>query len=244
MKYPELIKTLEEYGLKERHAKIYLSLLSIGTGSIQMVSKKCGYARSTCESVLRQLQQKGFVSSFKKKKVCHYNAEDPHQLVDTAEQKAELLRLALPKFIDLYKSHESTPTMRYYEGKAGMRIVLREILDEAKSLICLGSADDLFQTILKYTENFIAERIKRKIHLRVILKDTPFARQRKSVERENLMQVKITSSKHPITSLMYIWNHKVAMFSLQKDIAALVIDSDELTNMQRSMFETMWENID
>lgn len=243
MKYPELTKTLEEYGLKERHAKIYLALLSLGTAGIQKIAQKSGFARSTCEAVLIQLQQKGFASSFRKKKVKTYSAEDPHTIVSIAEQKTELLRNSLPKFLDLYRSHDSIPSMRHYEGKAGMKIVLKEILDEAKELICLGSADNMFETMVGYIQDFIKERIKRKIHLRLILQESPFAHERKRAQEQNLMQVKVIPADHKFTSIMYIWNNKIAMFSLQKDITALVIENEELARLQKAMFENIWNTI-
>lgn len=241
MKYPELTKILEDTGLKERHAKIYLALLSLGSASIQKISLKSGFARSTCEAVLTSLQQNGFAASFRKKNIKYFSAEDPNNIIRMAEHKTDLLKQALPKFLNLYRAHDNLPAVRFYEGKTGMRTIMQEILNEAKEMICFGSADDLYKTLLTHIEDFIQERIKRKIPLRLILQDSPFAHKRKSLETKLLMQVKIVPNSLNCTSVMWIWNNKIAMFSLQKDIVALVIQSEELAKMHKAMFEIMWE---
>jgi sugar-specific transcriptional regulator TrmB len=242
MNHPELSRILENYGLKERHAKIYLALLSLGSASIQKISLKSGFARSTCEAVLVSLQRTGFATSFRKKSIRYFSAEDPRKIISMAEHKAELLKHALPKFLNLYHSQDNLPAVRFYEGKAGMQTIMREILDEAKEMICFGSADSLYETLLSNVENFIDERIKRKIPLRLILQDSPFAQKRKSLEDKLLMKVKIVPNTLKMTSVMWIWNNKIAMFSLQKDIVALVVQSEELAKMHRAMFELVWES--
>ena len=38
-----------------------------------------------------------------------------------------------------------------------------------------------------------------------------------------------------------VWANKIAMFSLKKDLVALVVESDVLAEMQRNMIKVIWD---
>lgn len=236
-------KVLEQYGLKERHAKIYLACLELGSASIQMISNASGFARSTCEAVLKSLQEKGFVTSFKKKKTRYFSPEDPKKIVSLAKEKVELLENALPQFGAMYYKGNILPSVRLYEGESGIRIVLKEILNEAKELVSFGSIDDIYAALGDYFPKFSEERFKRGIPLKVILRDSPQARERKRLGPKKLRDVRIIPPTYECSSVTFIWNSKVAMCSLKEGMIALVIESNELAKIQRTMFELIWEKL-
>lgn len=239
----QIRKVLEQYGLKERHAKIYLACLELGSASIQMISNTSGFARSTCEAVLKSLQQKGFVTSFKKKKTRYYSPEEPKRIVSLAKEKVELLENALPQFGAMYFKGNILPSVRLYEGESGIRIVLKEIIDEAKELVSLGSIDDIYSALGDYFPKFTSERIKKSISLKVILKDTPKARERQKLGPKELREVRIIPDSYKLSSVTFVWNNKVAMCSLKEGTIALVIESNELASIQRAMFQLIWETL-
>jgi len=41
--------------------------------------------------------------------------------------------------------------------------------------------------------------------------------------------------------LIYIWKDKLAMFSFKEELVALVIESKELAQVQRSLFQALWD---
>ena len=53
---------LEEIGLSEKEAKIYLALLQVDRDTIQDLATKTGINRTTVYPVLETLQKKGLVS--------------------------------------------------------------------------------------------------------------------------------------------------------------------------------------
>lgn len=234
---------LEQYGLKERHALIYLAVLELGSASVQKISQKSGFARSTCDAVLFSLRQKGLVTSFKKKKTAYFSPEDPNRVVSIAKEKVEMLERALPSFASLYNKGNILPAVRVYDGVENLKIVLKEILNEADRLIGFGSVDDIYRVIGEYFPWFTKERIKKKIPLKIILKDSTLARLRQKVGPQELREVRIIPEKFNCSSVTFVWKNKITMFSLQEDTIALVIESRELANIQRSMFELIWETL-
>lgn len=240
----QIKNTLKELGLNDRHASIYLASLELGTSSIQKISQKSGFARSTCEAVLKSLQEKGFVTSIKKKKTRVFSPEDPKMLVSMAKQKVKLLEESLPQFQARYFKGGVIPSVRLYQGVEGFKIVLQEILHEAKELISFGSIDDIKNAIGDYFENFIDGRIKRKIPLKTILRDSPLARERQRLGPTHLREVRIIPPEYPCSSITFIWTNKVAICSFQEGVTCLVIENQEIFKVQQGMFNLIWNTLE
>lgn len=236
-------KTLIKYGLNEKQAKVYLANLELGSSSVHKISKKANLARSTGYEILEQLLEKNLVSTFRKQNIKYYSAEEPSKIVDLASEKVDILKKSLPQLNALYGKSSSRPSVRFYQGKGGMKLVLEEILKEAKELLCFASAEDLFSTLDEEMPDFVKRRINKKMPVRVILKDSAKAQERQRLASQQLRQVKIVSKDYTYHGLIYVWGDKIAMFSFDKDLVALIIDSHEMSNMQRAMFELIWNTL-
>lgn len=234
---------LKQLGLNDRHSAIYLACLELGSSSIHKISQKSGFARSTCEAVLKSLQEKGFVTSFQKKKTRQYSPEDPKKLVVLAQEKVDILKEALPQFSARYFKGDVLPTVRLYQGEAGIKNVLQEILLEARELVSFGSIDDIYGALGDFFPKFTAERIKNRIPLKVILRNSPLAEKRQKLGPQELREVRIIPEKYECSSVTFIWNNKVAMCSLKEGVVAFVVESNELANIQRTMFDLIWSTL-
>ena len=238
-----LRNTLKQFGLTEKQAKVYLACLELGSAPVQKVSQKAGLARSTTYEVLEHLQHKGFVSTFRQKKSQHFSAEEPERVLNIAKRNVTLLEEALPELRAIYGEAWIRPTVRFYQGIDGMKIVLEEILAEAKELQAFGSADDLFRTLPDF-HKFVEKRKKKKIPVRVILRDSEKARERQQSGQKDLRVVRLISDQYQFHGLIYVWNNKIAQLSFQKDLVALVIESEVLADTQRAMFESLWDSVE
>jgi len=238
-----LEKTLKKFGLNKKQAKTYLACLELGSASVQKISQKAGIPRSTCYETLETLRKKSFISFFRKKKVKYFSAEKPEKIINYTKDKIIKLEEALPQLRALYGKARNRPTVRFYQGKQEMKLILHELLKEAKKLIAFSSADDLFSTLPDFPK-FVKKRIKKKIPVRVILRESPKARERQKLGFKQLRQVKIIPEFYDYHGIIFVWRSKIAMFSFKKDMVAIVIESHELAKMQQSLFETLWNSID
>ncbi|MDO8624269.1 MAG: helix-turn-helix domain-containing protein [bacterium] len=240
-----LEKILKEYGLKEKHAKVYLACLELGSGSVLRISQKAALPRSTTEVILNALQEKRFVSSFKKKNARYFSTEDPKTIVASAKTKAELLEKALPEFRELYARSNIIPTVRFYHGKEGMKGVFEEILSDtfAKELVAFSSIDDVFELLGKDFTNFVKKRIQRGMRSRVILRESEKAWERVRLGQSELRQVKLISPNYEHHGLFYVWGSKIAMISLRHEWSVLIIESEELAKSQKMFFEALWDSL-
>ena len=238
-----LERILIEYGLRQKQAKVYLACLEVGSGTVLKIAQAAGMPRSTTELELNHLLDRGLVSIYKKKSVKYFSADDPHSLLNLLEEKSELIQRALPKFVSIYGSNKTRPSVRFYEGRQGLKLVLGEILAEAKELISLGSAEDLFK-VLEYFPEFEKKRVERKIPVKVILIDSPKARERKLLGPQQLRQVRLIPETYSYHGQYNVWNNKIAMFSFGRNLSAVVIESQELAQMQKAAFNFMWDSLE
>lgn len=233
---------LQKFGLTPKETALYLAALELGTASVQKIAEKSGLVRSTAYAVLEVLRSKGLVTTHLKKKVRYYSAEDPNHVLHFAESTIAALKTALPELQALAGQARRRPSVRFYEGKDGMQTILREILEDGKELIAFAAVDDTFQTLSNF-RTFVLERIKKRTPIRVIMKDSPLARERKRLGPQELRQVRLIPDTHQFHGLIYIWKNKIAQFSFKNDYIAVVTESKELADMQRAMFESLWEKL-
>ncbi len=238
-----LQKQLQNIGLSQKEAQVYLATLELGSAGAHKIAEKAGMARSTVYEVLGALLRHGFVSTFRKKTVKYFSAEEPNNVFRLAQTRVDAIREVLPQLNAMAGEFRRRPTVRFYQGKEQVQIVLDEVLNEATELIAFGVSEDLLSLMGDYHKNFVATRIKKKIPLRIILRDSPTAHQRKQLGIHELRNVKIIPATHNYHGLTYVWKNKIAMFAFVGDLVAVVIESKELAEMQKAMMEYLWERL-
>ena len=238
----KLENILLNYGLNEKQAKIYLACLELGSASVQRISQKADMARSTCYEVLESLQKQGLVSTFRKKSVKYFSAEDPQKAVTIMKQKTDILEAALPQLRALHGDSRVRPTVRFYQGDQQMKIIMEEVLNEAKIARGFGSASGLLLVMNDYWPTFVERRAKKRIPARAILWESKIAHERKKSGPSVLREVRIIPAKYKNDGLIFLWANKIGMFSFKKDLTALVIESEELSHVQKTMFDFIWDH--
>ncbi|NQU77956.1 hypothetical protein HQ544_04650 [Candidatus Falkowbacteria bacterium] len=236
-----LEKILENYGLDEKQAKVYLACLEMGSASVQRISEKAGIPRSTTYEILDFLRDKGFVSTFLKKRVKYFSPEDPKKIITRAKGKIESLEKSLPRILAAYRRTAHQPAVRFYQGKQGMKVILDEILEEAIEIKAFTSTNDLFALLGDYWPDYLRKRIKKKIPVKVITQESAKARERQELGPQELREVKIIPESYGHHGHVFTWNNKVAIFTFKKDLVALVIESEEVARIQEATFDFMWD---
>lgn len=237
-------KTLQSCGLSEKQTRIYLACLELGSASVQKIARKANVARSTVYEILEVLKQKGFVSTFMKKRVRYFSAEEPKQIVRSAQQKVDALKNVLPQLEALVGKTRMHPAVRFYQGKNQMKLIFEEVLVEADTILSFGSAEDLFRELGDYFYEFVKRRVKKKIPVRVILSDSKKARERQECGLKELRTVKIVPPTYQFHGQIILWKNKIAMLSYTNDFVAIVMESRELSDMQRAVFENLWKRVE
>jgi hypothetical protein len=156
------------------------------------------------------------------------------------KRQEEKLQSLLPELQALFLSKSTKPLLRFYEGKQGLLLILKEILEEADEMMAVGHVEDIFGKLHDYFPRFSHERAKKKIPLRIISRDSPMARERQRLGPEELRQVKIKETPIPFRAVFFGWKNKIAMITLQEDFIIVMIESADIAKTFRAMFEWLW----
>lgn len=237
------INILKEFGLTDNEAKVYLAGLELGQATVQGLGKKSGVKRTTVYTTIEGLKQKGLVSQTKKGKKTFFTAEAPENLVRLSEKRYQQLKEVLPELKSIYNVSETKPKLRFYEGREGYISVYENILkDKPKELLAIVSYDDFCQHLdAKYEEDWIKQRVKKKIKLRWLDFETPNTRTMQKQGKKALREIRFLPKEFAFTSSMFIYDNKVVIMSgKQKEFMAVVIENTEFYQMFKQLFEMLW----
>lgn len=121
-----LEKYLEEIGLSDKEALVYLALLQVENAAISDIAKKTGINRTTVYPVIQSLEKKGLASEVPVGKTNHYQAAPPESLTTYVErQKVVLeehsarLKDIIPQIKGVSREKGERPIIKFFEGRDG-----------------------------------------------------------------------------------------------------------------------------
>ncbi len=240
---------LQKLGLNEKEVKVYLAALELGYSSAQDMAKKAGINRATTYFIIEGLIKKGLMTQIEKGKKTYFAAEDPRGLevviqkkIKEAEDMKNTFKEILPQLESVYNLSAEKPSIRYYEGLDGLKVMRSEFLQIAtKEVLGFTALDQLFKYFPSHEEEHSKKRIDKKIKSRVIYtysKGPIEGATNKSLLREARY---IPVDKFKFTSDISIYEDRISMTFLKEKLGGVIIESKELADMMRAIFELAWE---
>lgn len=239
----ETQEIIEEVGLSEQEAKVYLALLKLGTSLASRVSSETKINRSLVYQLLDKLINKGFVSYVIRENRRYYRAVHPEKLLDILKEKEEKLKSMLPKLTSLYPPKEKKPVVEVLEGKEGIKTMLKDIFRVNKTWYAFGSSGTAPEILPYFVEHWEKERQRRKIKLVVICNDSPAGRKRgKEFSKMKFTEVKYMPNKYISPTSTWIYGYKLAFIMWSKEHPfAIRIISKEMVESYRNHFNVLWK---
>jgi sugar-specific transcriptional regulator TrmB len=148
----------------------------------------------------------------------------------------------VPELRSLYNGPKFKPRIRLYEGADGIKRAFRETL-ECRSKILLGilSMHELLEVPgSEWMAQYIHDRIRRGIKLRVIRSPSRDSEAIWPSSIEDERELRYAPAQFILGMTMYIYDEKVLHISSRNENYALVIESEEMSAMNRSLFESLW----
>jgi HTH-type transcriptional regulator, sugar sensing transcriptional regulator len=124
----DVISRIEELGLSNKEARVYVACLRIGPASVQTIADKAGIKRVTAYVILESLQSLGLARQSTRAKKTFFSAEDPLNLelilrrrAAEVSQQMQGLQLVLPQLLSLNSVPKDLPEIRTFEGQDSVR---------------------------------------------------------------------------------------------------------------------------
>lgn len=239
---------LEKLGFSPKEADVYVALLELGNAVVSDVAKKASINRSTAYVILESLAERGLVSISENHNVKVFSVTHPERLIkymqDQVKKYTELVGLAhnlVPELKSLYVGVGPKPRVQFFEGTEGLKTAYEDTLTSQETIRAYASIENMHKALPDYFPEYYQRRADKNITIRAIFPDTPEARERmkynKNEARESLL---VPSDKYAFSPEINIYDNKIVFMSLVEKFA-LVIESQELADALKKVFELSWE---
>lgn len=233
----DLQKTLQDIGLSDKEAKVYITLLSLNEALPSTISRKSGVKRPTTYDILEYLKKRGLVSHIKKKGVLYFRALNPHQLLEDQYNRYTNLEKAIPELVQLHDRYAATPQMMVFEGKEGLIKVMEDTLTTSTELLCWADISLATDTLKDYYPTYISKKVKRDLWLRGVFTYSKTALEFKKRGDKELREIyMVPGEDFPFKNEINIYDDKVAIIS-HEDQVGVIIQNKNIADTQRAMFE-------
>ena len=130
---------LEELGFTVNEARVYESLLSLGSTSIERIAIRSKVHRRNIYDVLGKLLDKGLISEAFVQNRKEYRAIRPSRLLDLLSEKERKVSAALPEMEKRFNHFEEEESAYIYKGITGFKQYLQDILDVGETAYFIGA---------------------------------------------------------------------------------------------------------
>ncbi len=242
-----LAKQLEDFGLNDKEAKVYIAVLELGQSNAADIAKKSGVNRATTYFTLENLMKMGLVSASNEEKVQTFLPEDPAQLENILvkkQQELEIKKQSLAGLVKELKSINSAdvkkPIVKYYLGKEGVIRMASASFDEVKDeeMWLAFSKDDL-DKFLKKEENdrLIQKRKANKNQLRAIYNSENTILS----SNESNVRVRVDKNQYHLPADVAIYKDKIRLTSY-RDQVGIIIENKDIAQTLKSVFRLALES--
>jgi HTH-type transcriptional regulator, sugar sensing transcriptional regulator len=247
--YNVIIKHLMEFGLSEKEAQIYLALLKLEIGTATEISETADINRSSTYVVLESLKKKGLISESEDKKVQRYVAITPEILLQGAKEKAQKAEDVknkigdiVPELKALHKDTKQKPKVRVFEGKQGLIAAFEDTLESKEKLIRVSSSvENLFNMLPDYFPEYVQRRNTLGIKMYSIHPDGALAQKITASNPKIDKPLLILPQKYQFPADICIYDDKISYLSTEKGGSAIVIESKEMAEVMKSIFDLAYE---
>lgn len=159
---------LEDIGLSKNEAKIYLSLLELGSATATEIAKLSKVYRTNVYDTLQSLIKKGIVAYILKNNKKYFEATKPENLMNIIKERENKLKEILPQLKLSKKPIKSEEGAQVSEGINAFMDILYEFLEYKEPIFVFGIPKNAPELLKTKIPHFHKERIKKKIVMKSI----------------------------------------------------------------------------
>jgi len=249
MENAKLITALQETGLTEKEAQVYLAMVELGESSIIPIAERAGIKRTTVYNYLEDFRRLGLISMTVRNRRQYYMAASPARLREIMQERLRKVELVVPALFSLFKQEDTKPSVQMFEGVEGIKEVFRLSLEtEGKEIRAIPVyASGHSHVGNQFIENYLGEVSKNKIRYfslrlpkdQILYKKTGYKRFRPQSDERR--EVRVAPEWFTPESHIHLYDDKVAIFSQTKEKPyAMLITSASFTQTMRMFFESVW----
>ncbi len=233
---------IEQLGYSSHETTVYLAALELGGSSATEIAEKAKMPRTTVNLIIRQLQKKGLMNAFLKRRRRIWTAENPERLMLLLKEREAALKLVLPELQTLRHDTGVKPTVRTYSGIEEIKQIMADILETKHHISAILSWDPWLDTLGKqWLDNFTEMRYRRFLKIRLLTPRTKLSVALKQHDGSELRDTQFLPASVEVRNSNYIYGNKVAIISMNtKRPVGILIEDEDIHHTMEVLFESLW----
>lgn len=245
-----LWQILANIGFTEKEAKVYVTLLELGSQPVSTIAKHAEINRTTCYLILDDLKKKGLVSSFDKASIKYFSASAPEGIktyLNSKRKDIDIQETFLNSNFDILKNiieqRTVKPKVQFFEGLEGIKAVYMDTLKSTDGLLSFWAIDEIPHELNEFIfKEYIPERVKKKIKIKVIAPDHPSSRKVFEKNKEQLREMAFFPKTLPLKIEINIYANKVAFMAYaNEEYAGIIIDNPRISESMKTIHQLAWQ---
>lgn len=234
---------LQDLGLSAHEAQIYLSVLKNGESPAGVILDEVKLHREQVYRALKRLVDRGFITTFEKRKRSYYSALDPKVLVHQTTTKLSLAQSLQPYLKGLFSKKPQIITVT--EGEEAVKLQLEDMVaclpQNGEYLVLGGVGQSYWEVASKYLEVYKVKFAKKNIKVRILAYEGIKYPKDSSFGSLNISAKKIKRT-YVLPASTIVYGNKVAIDLLDpQNLAIITIENEKIANSYRQTFEALWK---
>lgn len=245
-----ILNDLQQLGLSDKEAATYLAILKLENASPHQIAAEAAIERTTVYKILEELAIKGLVAKSIKGTRLVYSAESPENLKQMVERQNHLVEKIFPTLLAFQGKNKKRPNIRYYDNIEGIKKVLIDSLNSTEKVRRDFASVESIVDFLGQT--FIDHQIEQRVAKGIEVRSLRSIASKESVDEKDwslrasnkdvLREARYLNEKFIFEQVIIIYDQTVSIFSSKKESFALQIDSRELSQAMKVLFDIAWHS--
>ena len=241
---------LNELGLNEKQAQVYLACLELGSATIQELAAKSGVKRTSIYNFTDELKQKGLINEVQKKHKTILTAENPEVLkqrarerIKEAEEYGKKIEGIIPDLESLFNPNAERTKIKYYQGINGIKQIYEDTLTASGPIFAFSDYEKLLPAMdFDYMINYADRRAAKDIHFYSICPPGPWAKRVIALNKKQKRETKVVERIQFDTEIN-IYGNKVALLSFRRPYAGIIIEDRAIAQTLKTVWTIVWNQL-
>jgi len=245
---PEYLKILEQIGLTESEAKIYLASLHLGAASVIEIGQKAGITRQMVYNLVPGMIESGLLKEVIRGRKRLFEAISPEVLRGRTEVISKQIEEIIPELKSRQAGNSAVPLITVYENPIAMREWYEHFMKEAKrgeEFLVWSAGKDWYEMDKRFIDRFLRVKEMKRMKNLVICRDSQDSRElMQNINPQGFIKYKFAKNAWGSNVDKWIWQDEVCLLTMREGATNMVvIKSADYAELERFDFYRIWEEL-
>ncbi|HAT03579.1 MAG TPA: hypothetical protein DCS29_02255 [Candidatus Magasanikbacteria bacterium] len=240
----EVVKILEQLGIDEKQASVYLACLELGSATVQELSEKSGVKRTSIYNFLEEMKSRGLVTEVKQGNKVLLIPEDPNILLQRAHEHVKKISGLLPDLMAIFNRPGNKPKVHYYQGIEGLIRAYEEMINVGENIVGFSDYEKMFEALPhEFLLSYPPRRKEKNMTFSSVAKDGPWGRKVKEWDKDQMRETRLVKDIELDTEVN-IYGNKVMLLSFRRPYAGVIIEDHAIATTMKSIWKMVWKTLE